>query len=609
MTTYVLGYKLASGAVLPIELEVSRGAVRVHLHEAGVDYLDLANSPDTNPPTGVPVLLLADGSTLLPLSMALGTFTPAVLGLASGLPAYSFPRVVDAVGGLVKVSSPEIGHATLARAPAVLGATTTVLAPTLAQGSKVVAPASLSMGSSSSSFAIPPSSPGVTPGTVGATAALPATTFRPGPLAKPQGVQAAAVVPLAPAMASAVTRTPQRVGCQSGLPVPVFQLLGVGQLPAVSLASSVHAFARTFEPREVAVPVVATSASARTPSSASNGPAPTLGLVAGAGAGLPLPTFPRSALVPALAVLSSTCAPLAFTLTKVGARGTPALGGAAATLAPTLALVGARTPNVGAIALAPLAPSVARAILVGPPVGIASSVLTPAGATGPRTIAVAVVSCDSQAPIATWSGPIEFLELELVELEARALEPATSPASTTSRQFGTLQIGSGAPASTPYAALPVGGAVATFPSVVVLVADFRVERSMSQPETVQHNSIGLVLLVPMLEESGAPLDLTGASQVEVWLEPPNSLAKRRVGIVHGSPTMGVLRYVTVAGDLHALGLWRIQGRALWPSGRDVWAAPQLMRVAENLGPNPTTTPEPVPPSAQANVLAPSLVFS
>ena len=84
----------------------------------------------------------------------------------------------------------------------------------------------------------------------------------------------------------------------------------------------------------------------------------------------------------------------------------------------------------------------------------------------------------------------------------------------------------------------------------------------------QLNDIGTVLRVQIVDEDGAPIDISAATVKEILLLKPDkrtSLLKTATFTTDG--TDGMIEYATVDGDLDTLRVWQIQGRVTTPLGK------------------------------------------
>ncbi len=64
-----------------------------------------------------------------------------------------------------------------------------------------------------------------------------------------------------------------------------------------------------------------------------------------------------------------------------------------------------------------------------------------------------------------------------------------------------------------------------------------------------------------------PVDLTGATTIEIIFQKPPSTKVVQTGVVVNPPgTDGLIKYTSVADDLDKSGTWKIQARVVFPTG-------------------------------------------
>lgn len=109
--------------------------------------------------------------------------------------------------------------------------------------------------------------------------------------------------------------------------------------------------------------------------------------------------------------------------------------------------------------------------------------------------------------------------------------------------------------------------------------------------TLQVGSIGVDIIVPLTDNDGNPIDLTLATAMKLYFQPPNSsTAAEKVASKVGSGKEGKMVYRTIAGDLHIDGDWKVQARVQYTSPvRDWYSGIYPLVVAKNLGPVATGT--------------------
>lgn len=106
---------------------------------------------------------------------------------------------------------------------------------------------------------------------------------------------------------------------------------------------------------------------------------------------------------------------------------------------------------------------------------------------------------------------------------------------------------------------------------------------MSVPD-IHKADIGTALVVAMVDETGAAIDVSTATTKQIWLGKPNSpdatvLTKTAVNDTTGAD--GKIKYVTVSGDLSNAGEWSIQGYVV-VAGKEWHSVVSKFQVAQNL---------------------------
>lgn len=97
------------------------------------------------------------------------------------------------------------------------------------------------------------------------------------------------------------------------------------------------------------------------------------------------------------------------------------------------------------------------------------------------------------------------------------------------------------------------------------------------------NDIGTTLEMTVKDQDGNIVNISGASTMTVYLERPNGAGVLTRTAVWGTDgTDGVMKYVTVDGDLDQAGSWQMQGFVTIGGGSWHSDIVQLV-VATNLG--------------------------
>lgn len=109
---------------------------------------------------------------------------------------------------------------------------------------------------------------------------------------------------------------------------------------------------------------------------------------------------------------------------------------------------------------------------------------------------------------------------------------------------------------------------------------------MSLPDIHKHD-VGTELVVAFVNETGAAIDITTASPLQIILLKPGGTAVVKTAVIDTVGTTGLAKYVTTKTgspavyDLDTAGDWEIQGYAV--IGSDEWhTAVSTFKVAGNL---------------------------
>jgi hypothetical protein len=102
--------------------------------------------------------------------------------------------------------------------------------------------------------------------------------------------------------------------------------------------------------------------------------------------------------------------------------------------------------------------------------------------------------------------------------------------------------------------------------------------------TLRVEAIGVDLIVPLTDLNGNPIDLTLATAMTLYLQPPLSpTSSEKVASKVGTGKEGQLIYTTIAGDFPVPGDWKIQARVQYVDPvRDWYSEIYPLVVAVNL---------------------------
>lgn len=77
--------------------------------------------------------------------------------------------------------------------------------------------------------------------------------------------------------------------------------------------------------------------------------------------------------------------------------------------------------------------------------------------------------------------------------------------------------------------------------------------------TITKGDIGTVLEATIVSETGAVVDVSGATLKQFVLRDPANAVTLKTASFSGTGTDGKIRYTTIAGDLALAGIYSIQG--------------------------------------------------
>ncbi len=93
--------------------------------------------------------------------------------------------------------------------------------------------------------------------------------------------------------------------------------------------------------------------------------------------------------------------------------------------------------------------------------------------------------------------------------------------------------------------------------------------------------IGTLFTFPITDCDGV-VDLTGLIAASIFFEKADKTIVEKVGSVSGDPTLGILKYVTIDGDLSIDGSWRAQAYVDLAGG-EWYSEIEKFKVHKNLG--------------------------
>lgn len=72
--------------------------------------------------------------------------------------------------------------------------------------------------------------------------------------------------------------------------------------------------------------------------------------------------------------------------------------------------------------------------------------------------------------------------------------------------------------------------------------------------------VGTEFVVAVTDEDGSAVNISAAAPMLIFLTKPDGTVLAKTAVLDTTGTNGLMKYVTVAGDLSAPGRWKIQGR-------------------------------------------------
>jgi hypothetical protein len=98
---------------------------------------------------------------------------------------------------------------------------------------------------------------------------------------------------------------------------------------------------------------------------------------------------------------------------------------------------------------------------------------------------------------------------------------------------------------------------------------------------IRYNDIGTPFRPTIKDQDGSVVDVSGATTLTIRFERPDGTTFDKDASLNGDGTDGVLKYVTVDGDLNGLGFWELQAYVETAEGA-WWSDIYEFQVHENL---------------------------
>lgn len=82
---------------------------------------------------------------------------------------------------------------------------------------------------------------------------------------------------------------------------------------------------------------------------------------------------------------------------------------------------------------------------------------------------------------------------------------------------------------------------------------------------IHEGDIGTKLLITVIDD-GNIVDISTATSLSIFIKKPDATLLSKSGILETDGTDGKMHYFTIAGDLDIAGIYKIQGKIIFPSG-------------------------------------------
>lgn len=105
---------------------------------------------------------------------------------------------------------------------------------------------------------------------------------------------------------------------------------------------------------------------------------------------------------------------------------------------------------------------------------------------------------------------------------------------------------------------------------------------MAVPD-IRNGDIGTELVVVVVDEDGAVVDISAATTTQILLRKPDGTVVTQTAVLDTTGTDGKMKYTTVLDDLDTNGIWHIQGYVVLSSSLKWHTAVEEFRVRANLG--------------------------
>lgn len=98
---------------------------------------------------------------------------------------------------------------------------------------------------------------------------------------------------------------------------------------------------------------------------------------------------------------------------------------------------------------------------------------------------------------------------------------------------------------------------------------------------IQQGAIGLEFDFAIVDTAGNPVDVTGATTLEIIVRQPAGTIQTWAATQVAGQTNRIT-YTTVSGNLPESGIWQYQARVVFADGDDIRSSVETFRVEPNL---------------------------
>ena len=106
---------------------------------------------------------------------------------------------------------------------------------------------------------------------------------------------------------------------------------------------------------------------------------------------------------------------------------------------------------------------------------------------------------------------------------------------------------------------------------------------LANTTALQVGNVGTRLLLHVVDQYGAPLDLSAATALWMFLRNPADRLLKKAATPLTTGTDGIIQYTTVAGDIDLAGDWQVQALAVL-GPKSFYSNTVRMPVKDNIAP-------------------------